>query len=316
MECLLIGAGAIGVALTASLVTEGHRVTVLARPETKRAIDTDGVHRSGLFEERHSPAGSVKTVSDYAQLPQNAFDFILISAKTMANDEISTELSARKDCLRGDGKLVLFQNGWGNDRWYLRYFPKEQVCSARVITGFRRETRSHSVVTVHTQPILLGSLYGCDPAPLEPLARAISASGIPCETSNQVSEALWAKMLFNCTLNPLGAILHMTYGALSESEQTVAIMDKLIDEEFAVMHAAGYQTFWKTAEEYREVFYGKLVPDTYAHYSSTYQDLENGRKTEIDTLTGCVLSLAKEHGVDVPVSTVIFQMIRALEQQF
>ncbi|MDO5547705.1 MAG: ketopantoate reductase family protein [Eubacteriales bacterium] len=316
MELLLIGAGAIGVALAAGLADEGHHMTILAREDTRRAIDSDGVHRTGLFAEKHIPAGVVTTVSDYAALPQGAFDFVLISAKTMANEEISDKLNEHRGCLKEGGKLVLFQNGWGNDAWYRRYFSEEQVCSARVITGFRRETRSHSVVTVHTQPLLLGSLYGCDPTPLEPLAQAIDRSGIPCETSDTVAEALWAKMLYNCTLNPLGAILHVPYGALCEKDETVAIMNDLIDEEFAVMHAAGYRTFWETPEEYREVFYGKLVPDTYAHCSSTLQDLEGKRKTEIATLTGCILSLAKEHGVPVPVSTVIYRMIRGLEAQF
>lgn len=316
MELLLIGAGAIGIALAAGLADEGHRMTVLAREETKRAIDTEGVHRTGLFAEKHVPAGVVTTVSDYTALPRDAFDFVLISAKTMANEEISDCLNAHRACLKENGKLVLFQNGWGNDKWYRRYFSEEQVCSARVITGFRRETRSHSVITVHTQPLLLGSLYGCDTTPLEPLAQAIDRSGIPCETSDTVAEALWAKMLYNCTLNPLGAILHVPYGTLCESEETIAIMNDLIDEEFAVMRAAGYRTFWKTPEEYREVFYGKLIPDTYAHCSSTLQDLEGKRKTEIATLTGCILSLAKEHGVPVPVSTVIYRMIRGLEAQF
>jgi 2-dehydropantoate 2-reductase len=316
MELLLIGAGAIGVALSVGLAEQGHSLTILAREETKRAIDAEGLHRTGLFAEKHIPAGVVKTVSDYAELPQNAFDFVLICAKTMANEAISDQLQAHRECLKDTGKLVLFQNGWGNDRWYRRYFSEEQVCSARVITGFRRESRSHSVITVHTQPLLLGSLYGCEITPLEPLAQAIDRSGIPCETSDTVAEALWAKMLYNCTLNPLGAILHVPYGALSESEETIAIMNDLIDEEFAVMHAAGYRTFWETPEEYREVFYGKLIPDTYAHCSSTLQDLESKRKTEIATLTGCILSLAEEYGVPVPVSTVIYRMIRGLEAQF
>ena len=316
MELLIIGAGAIGTAMAAGLAAEGHAITVLAREQTRQAIEQDGVHRTGLFAEKHIPAGGVTTVSSYGELPDNRFDFILICAKTMANDEISTRLNEHRHCLKQTGKLVLFQNGWGNDAWYRRYFSEEQVCSARVITGFRRESRSHSVVTVHTQPVLLGSLYGCDVSPLEPLARAIDASGLPCETSDTVSEALWAKMLFNCTLNPLGAVLHMTYGALSENENTVAIMNDLIDEEFAVMHAAGYTSFWSTPAEYREIFYSKLVPDTYAHHSSTSQDLANRRKTEIETLTGCILSLANEHGVAVPVSTMIYRMIRALEAQF
>ena len=56
---------------------------------------------------------------------------MLICAKTLSNDEISRSLAARKDCLKPAGKLVIVQNGWGNDIPYLRYFPKETVYSCR-----------------------------------------------------------------------------------------------------------------------------------------------------------------------------------------
>ncbi len=316
MECLIIGAGAIGIAIGASLLDSGCNVSYLATGETKRAIDEGGIHRTGLFGALDFPAGSVTTYETYESLPENRFDYIIVSAKTMANDEISKALSKRADVFRPFGKLVIMQNGWGNDVPYLRYFSKEQVYSARIITGFRRIQRNVSEVTVYTAPILLGSLYGCEEAPMKPLAEAINKGNPPCETTMEVGKALWAKMLYNCTLNPLGAILQMTYGRLTEAKETVWIMNDLIDEIFAVMKASGYETFWSTPEAYQEVFYSKLVPDTYDHRSSTLQDIERKKKTEIDTLTGTILKLGKEHGIPVPCNTMIYRMVKAIEQTF
>ena len=107
--------------------------------------------------------------------------------------------------------------------------------------------------------------------------------------------------------------LNMSYGQLAGSAHLVGIMNRLIGETFAVMDAAGYRTFWQDAKAYQDVFYGKLVPDTFAHRSSTLQDIENRRRTEIDTLNGCILRLGERYGVPTPTHSMIVEMIRGIE---
>lgn len=316
MNLLITGAGSIGIALAALLRQAGQQVAIYARGETEVAIRSGGVHKTGLFGDLDFEAGDFLVSDDYGAFPRGSFDFILICAKTMANDAISRELAAHRDLLKPEGKLVLFQNGWGNDGPYLRFFRREQVCSARVITGFQRLAPNVSRVTVYTSPILLGSLYHLDPSPLEPLARAITRGGLPCEVTGEVGKALWAKMLYNCTLNPLGAIVGVHYGALGENPHSVAIMDETMDEIFAVMTAAGYSTYWPDAASYRKEFYARLLPDTYNHNSSTLQDIRAKRPTEIDTLTGRILALAEEHHIPVPVNTMLYRLVKTLEANY
>lgn len=315
MDILIVGAGAIGVAMGATLYSVGCHVSVMARGETKATIAAGGLHRTGIFGEKDAPAEQITIRDDY-EFPAQSFDFVLISVKTMANNAVSDALADHREILKPHGKLVLLQNGWGNDTAYLRNFEKEQICCARVITGFQRSKPNVSRVTVHTAPILLGNLYGLDVSPLEPLARAINEGGIPSETTDQVSAALWAKMLYNCTLNPLGAVLGLHYGALTEAPEGVAIMNGLIDEIFAVMTAAGYSTYWATADEYKQQFYGKLVPDTYNHNSSTLQDIRRKYPTEIDTLTGKILELAAEYDIPVPMNTMLYRQIKTIEANY
>ena len=145
------------------------------------------------------------------------------------------------------------------------------------------------------------------------LAQAINDSGIPSQVSEELEEALWAKMLYNTTLNPLGAILNMSYGQLSCSEHLVSIMSRLIEETYEVIDAAGYKTYWKNAEEYKDVFYKKLVPDTFVHRASTLQDIEKGQLTEIDTLNGCIIRLGEKYNVPTPTHQMIVQLIKGIE---
>lgn len=316
MNILITGAGAIGIAVGAGLASIGQQVSFFARGATKDAIAAGGVHRTGLFQELHIPAEQVRVEDDYAKFAPGSFDFILICAKTLANDQISRALGQNRQILKPEGKLVLLQNGWGNDKLYRRFFDANQVWNARVITGFQRTAPNVSKITVHTAPVLLGSLYGLDCAPMAELAAAIDRSGLPAQASNQVSKALWAKMLYNCTLNPLGAVLGVHYGALTKSPETIAIMNDLMDEIFAVMTAAGYETFWPDAASYREEFYRKLLPDTFYHNSSTLQDIQAKHPTEIATLTGVILELGRAHNIATPVNTMLYRLIRGLEANY
>jgi 2-dehydropantoate 2-reductase len=122
---------------------------------------------------------------------------------------------------------------------------------------------------------------------------------------------LWAKVLYNAALNPLGALLGVPYGRLAEDPDARATMDEVIDEAFAVATAAGVQLRWPAAAAYREVFYGRLVPATAEHRSSMLQDLERGRPTEIDALNGWVAGRGAELGVAAPVNATLARLIRA-----
>ena len=171
-------------------------------------------------------------------------------------------------------------------------------------------------MTVYTEPMQLGSLQKQNTECLQEIADLITASGIKCEVTDEVDKYLWAKMLYNCTLNPLGAVLNKTYGELTENQYTIDIMNSIIDEIFEVIKASPYDTFWDNADEYRDVFYSKLVPDTYNHYSSTHHDLQNRIRTEIDSLNGKVIQLGEANNVNVKTNKFIYNLNKAIEISF
>lgn len=93
-------------------------------------------------------------------------------------------------------------------------------------------------------------------------------------------------------------------------------MDKVIEEIFEVIKASNNTTYWENAEEYKKEFYEKLVPSTFEHRASTLQDIERKMKTEIDTLTGSIIKLGKEYGIETPYNIVIYNIIKSLEFNF
>ncbi|MDO5860314.1 ketopantoate reductase family protein [Methanobrevibacter sp.] len=316
MKILVIGAGGVGIGLAASVASQGAEVSIFAREKTAKAIRENGIRRCGLFTNYSIDKSEIDVYEDYRTIESNLFDYVFITSKTTANEEIASKLNENRDILRQNAKIIIFQNGFGNDDAYLKYFPKDKVFSARVITGFTRPERHISEVTVYTEPILLGSLQHENPNCLREIADMITASGINCELTHEVDRYLWAKMLYNCSLNPLGAILNVNYGKLTENEFSKDIMNRIINEIFEVIKASGYSTLWNTPNEYMDVFYSKLVPDTYNHYSSTHQDIQKKIKTEIDSLNGKVIQLGEENNVDVTTNKIIYNLIKSIESDF
>ena len=299
MNILIIGSGSVGIGIGCSLLSQNADISFLASEKTASKMKKNGIKRTGLFTNYSFSPSEFSVYETYSQIPKESFDYVIVASKTTANKDISKRLNENRDILKDNFTIIICQNGFGNDETYLKYFKASQVYCARIITGFTRPERNISEVTVYTEPILLGSLQGEDIRHLQPIADKITASGINCELTDELDKYLWAKMLYNCTLNPLGAILDVNYGKLTENEYSKDIMDNIIEEIFNVIDATPYTTLWDTADDYKNIFYSKLVPDTYNHYSSTHQDIKRKIKTEIDTLNGKVIELGEKYDVDV-----------------
>jgi 2-dehydropantoate 2-reductase len=315
MRVLIFGGGSVGLGIGSCLLKAGAEVDIIGRENTVAALHADGLVRFGIFGEYRAGAGQFGSYTSLDEAGEVVYDYILVSVKSFDTSEAAKELSEHKRIFGEKTKIVLCQNGWGNAEEFLPYFDKGRIYSARVITGFQRVKENKVEVTVHAEPIRIGSLFGGDTSGVEGLSSFINNGDIPCETTDSVEKDLWAKMLFNCTLNPLGAILDVPYGVLGENEYTRAIMNGIVEEIFDVTAAAGYKTHWENAEGFLEVFYEKLVPFTAEHKSSTLQDILAKKKTEIDALNGAVIKLAQEYRIKVPYNLAVYNMVKFIEKR-
>ncbi len=313
MDYLIYGAGAVGLGLGSCLLAAGERVRFLARPHTVAALQRHGLVRTGLFGEYRTTADRFAAGTALEELSPTPADWVFVATKSFDSEAAAELLSAAPAIVGDKTQILLCQNGWGNAELFAARFPPFRIWNARIITGFHRRESHHVEVTVHAQAIHLGSLFQQDVKTLEPVARAIAAGGIPCETSPDIAADLWAKLLYNNCLNALSAIFRVPYGALGESLHGRRLMQQLAEETFAVMQAAGYRTHWNTAQKFLAAFYNKLLPPTAQHESSTLQDLRDGRRTEIGALNGAVVSLGKSLDVSVPINRAVVDMIQFLE---
>jgi 2-dehydropantoate 2-reductase len=313
---LIYGAGGVGLGIASCLIKSCQSVDLIARPSTIEALKMQGLLRTGIFGSYRAEPQQFRCFTSLPEIMDvRPYSFILVTTKSFDSAAAAADLQAHTSLWDRSTCIILCQNGWGNAEIFTRFFPQEQVFNGRVITGFRRVTLHEVAVTVHADQILLGSLFAEPAERLQSLCQAIVQGGIPCGLSKDIGKDVWAKILYNCALNPLGAIFQVPYGLLGESQDTRMMMDTVIDEAFAVMQAAGYQTHWPTSQAYRDIFYQKFLPATYHHCSSTLQDIQAQKRTEIDALTGAILQLAEGKGLAVPYHRMLYGMIKFLEER-
>lgn len=311
MHYLIYGAGALGQALGCMLAGSGNQVTLVLRERFVEDINTKGLAVEGLFGDYRVEAEKLGLVTSIAGLDGSKFDAVLLTTKSYDTPTAIKDISSLKHC---SSPVVSMQNGCGNIEQLIGEFGAERSFGARVITGFEIAGTARVRITVSADDIHLGgSVGGSIPAQAALIAESIAAAGLPCIAVENVHQSLFAKLLYNCALNPLGAVLEVNYGALAEHDQTRAIMDRVIDETFAVVSAVGAQLPWQSPAHYREFFYQTLIPATYDHRPSMLQDLEHGKPTEIDALVGYVSEHGRQKNIATPYCDLLGSLIRYKE---
>jgi 2-dehydropantoate 2-reductase len=307
---LIAGAGALGSVFGGFLRAAGHAVTLLGRGAHIDAIGADGLSIEGLWGEHHA---SGFDLASHAASVGGTFEAILFTVKSYDTQVIAQQVAA---FLAPGGVMVSLQNGLGNGETIAGVVGAQHVLAGRVIFGAEVVAPGRVRVTVYADPVLVGA-WDTSAAALDAQAHRwadhFATAGIPAVHCGDIRAALWGKVLYNAALNPLSALLGVHYGALGDHPHTRAIMDRVIDEAFAVAVADGVVLPWASAGDYRAAFYDRLVPATYDHRSSMLQDLERGRRTEIDAINGEVWQRGAAHGIVTPFNELLTRLVHARE---
>ncbi|PID72134.1 MAG: 2-dehydropantoate 2-reductase [Desulfobulbus propionicus] len=311
MRIVIYGAGALGQAVGCMLAAHGHDVHLLLRERFKQGIEEKGLAVTGIFGDYHVSGEQLGLHTALGEIAADEIEYVLLTTKTY---DTAGAVQDIKSFNGFTGTVVSMQNGCGNVEQVEKNFGPQRSLGARVITGFEIERPGTVRITVSADDVHIGgSQAGKIPATAAKLAEAMNQAGLPCIAVEDIHRDLFAKLLYNCALNPLGAVLGVHYGALSESGESRAIMNRVIEETFAVIRAMGKKTLWQDAGEYKQIFYDQLVPVTYDHRPSMLQDIENHKPTEVEALVGYVAREGEQHGIATPTCATLAQLVRFKE---
>jgi len=143
------------------------------------------------------------------------------------------------------------------------------------------------------------------------LGELMTRSGLPTKVVADPRGAIWGKFIFNSVMNPIGAIVQGVNAARYEVPEMRALIDAMAAECIRVAEVQGIKLEFDPMFLVKKIRAGES-PLT-QHAGSMAQDIEAGRETELEAMTGYVVRKAKELGVPVPVTESVYRMAKGVE---
>lgn len=300
---VVVGAGAMGSVFGGRLAEAGVPTTLLDTDrELVERLNADGLR---LVENGSERTLRVRASADPGELePPAALLFFVKCHQTDRAAELVRPLAS------DDTAVVSLQNGWGNAATLSEIFGDERLVVGVTYTSATVLERG---VVSSSGPgrTLLGPYVdrGADGL-ADTVGSALEAAGFPVEQPRPVLAEIWKKLVLNAATLPTAALTGLEAGALASSDEMRALVDAAAGEAVTVGRAKGFEL---DLDERLGSIHSTLERAG-SGKGSMLQDVEAGRRTEIDVISGAVLRAAEEHGVDVPVTRALYALVAGLER--
>ena len=296
---VVFGAGAVGSWLGALLHEAGHDVTLVGRQEHVSMVNARGLRVSGGTSEVLARPRALTRPE--ARPP----DVLLVTVKAYDTARAAQEMRP----LVGPGTaIVSVQNGLGNVEALADAYTDRQVFAAVTTHGVTFVEPGH-VRHAGVGYFRVGSPFN-EHARAADLARLLQSAVPDAEASPRIVGELWAKVVVNAAINPLTAITGLRNGALLDVPELRGLMARAAEEAVDVARAEGAPL----PDDDLVVRARRVAELTAQNKSSMLQDVERGRRTEIDAICGEVLQRGLRHGVDAPVNLALRALVKGIEE--
>lgn len=301
MNIVVLGAGAMGSLFGGYLSRENNVTLIDINKELVETINEKGI-------EIREPNGTSNICHPHAVTDSRGMekqDLVIIFVKAMYTSSV---LESNYNIIDPRKTFVMtLQNGAGHEAKLLKVTDKDHVIigstqhnSCMVSTG----VISHGGKGLTSIGLLNGKINEIDE-----IAKNFKECGIDCITEKNVQKQIWKKLFTNVSASVLTALFQVPLGYIHSNGYANLLMRKLCEE--SVIVANKLDLNFNLSEVIDDV--EKVCINSPNGYTSIYSDIKNGRKTEVDTISGSVVEAAKEVGVSVPYTEMVVACIHALE---
>jgi 2-dehydropantoate 2-reductase len=290
MQVIVLGAGAIGSLFGAKLAAAGNDVTLIGRADHVTAINAGGLQIEGLEPQ----IIRIPAATRVEQLGADAF--ILLTTKVPAS---RAALEPIRPLVRDDTTILCLQNGLGSED-VARAALHDRGVVLRGLTqagaiferpgAIRYMVAGYTVIEQYPRSRRLADL--------------LNAAGLESRISAHIASDIWRKLIYNCVVNPITAIIGREVGAIADP-RLAPLKQLVIDECLAVAAEEGVTFDGNLLQEIDEVFAGSQ------NIVSMLQDIRRGHPTEIDYMNGAVAALGEKHRISCPVNAGLTSIIKA-----
>ena len=291
MKIIILGAGAIG-SLYGAKLSKFNDVTLVARQKHADKIKKDGLKITG----EENTTYKLKAKTSIEKIEDNTL--ILLTTK-VHNSKNSIEQI--KNLIKKDTIILCLQNGL-NSEDIVKEIVGDKCLVIRGITAVGATFLDPGIVQFNNL-----SYTKLEKSPVSSdLVENFNKCSLNANVSENLKEVVWKKLIVNCVLNPVSAILRIDNGATAD-EKLNPLKTLIFDECLKVASKEGIDVDIDSIETINKAIKGSR------NLSSMHQDIIKGKKTEIDYLNGTVVKLGKKYGIKCHVNEALVMIIKEME---
>jgi 2-dehydropantoate 2-reductase len=299
----VIGAGAIGSLFAGHLASVADVSILTRRAAHAEALERDGLRISG----RSDRQATVRASADPDAI--EPFDLGIVATKAGGLEAAAASLRGRFP----DATIMTVLNGLGAEEAVRRAGDWPIISGVTFMSG-TRHSDTHIEYVLDTETWI-------GPYETTPFAQVLAAAdlmrraGLKVEALPDLRPAQWSKLIFNATVNAVAALTGLPhdphFAAEAHATDLGHLVHDLVDEGKAVAAAAGI-------ELHDDPWTMNVLATRRgsAHYPSMLEDVEGHRPTEVDLITGALVREATRRGVDVPLHTALYRLVKAREESY
>lgn len=294
----LIGLGAIG-------ATYGGKLHDALNESFKVVVNEERIDRyrkSGIKindQDYHFNYISSETSTDPA-------DLVIFAVK---NDDLSQALLDMKNLIGPDTIILSLLNGISSEELIYESSKNEHILdSMSVEIDAVRIDRDIHYSTIGR--ICYGAKDSSKSEDILAIKELFEKAGIPYEISDNITHTMWWKFMINVGINQTSAVLKAPYGVFQKIPSAYEMVESAMYEVVALSEKTGVFLTEADVKKFWPIL-NNLSPDG---KTSMLQDIEAGRKTEVDYFAGKVCELGEKYQVPTPVNHQLYKLIHIIEE--
>lgn len=307
MTIVFVGPGAMGSLLAGLLKRSKPKDTAvwLLDKDEKRA---QKVNRSGITIEQGGNSFSVDVPVTCQPKDIGSADIIFLCVKSY---DTKAAVGRCRPLITVDTAVVTLQNGVGNIETIAELVGENNVVGGSTNIGATL-LEPGKVRLAGKGETVIGKPDGKLSFHVRTIRELFNKAGIETRLSQDIKGILWSKLMINCGINALSAILRLPSGRLLEHESSRSLMREAVTEAVKIAKRKRIKLLYDDPLAKVEA----VCEATSANMSSMLQDVLKARRTEIDVINGVVVRFGQELGISVPVNAALVNIIRTIESSY
>ncbi len=234
-------------------------------------------------------------------------DLIIIATKF---DGLNDVIKNIKNFVYDDTVILSLLNGVTSEKIIAKTYGREKLLYSYFI-GHSAIRDGRNITHDDVNTIVYGSENSNDFEKVERIQDFFEQAGINYLIPDDIIHSLWLKYMLNVSANQTTAILRMNFGEMLENDKCMDFAINVMKEVQAIAKAEGVRNTESMIDETIKHLH-TMIPEG---KTSMLQDVEAGRKTEVEMFAGTVIKLGKEFGIPTPYNKIIKEMIEIIHRQ-